>query len=88
MYSAGFIENHVLVSYLFIAYEMKMGSYFKKAIFDDHVQVGLVNWADRVRNKGPKAAAEGSSERSSQGGIQLGRLNRNGKEAKSSDGAK
>lgn len=28
-----------------------MGTHFKKAIFDEHVQVGLVGWAERVRKK-------------------------------------
>ncbi|XP_024022269.1 MLO-like protein 1 [Morus notabilis] len=39
----------------------QMGSSFKKAIFEEHVQVGLVGWAQKVkRKKGLKAAADGS----------------------------
>lgn len=30
---------------------MKMGSYFKKAIFDEHVQEGLVGWAEKVKKR-------------------------------------
>lgn len=57
---------------------MKMGSNFKKAIFDEHVQVGLVSWAQKVKNKkGLKAAAnngsgQGSSHESTTVGIQMG----------------
>ncbi|XP_068654899.1 MLO-like protein 1 [Aristolochia californica] len=43
----------------------QMGSYFKKAIFEEHVQVGLVGWAQKVKKrKGLKAAigGEGSTE--------------------------
>lgn len=33
-----------------------MGSYFKRAIFDEHVQEGLLGWAQNVkRHKGGKA---------------------------------
>lgn len=37
-----------------------MGSSYKKAIFDEHIQVGLVGWAQR--NKGLRRAANGSSQ--------------------------
>lgn len=37
-----------------------MGSSFKKAIFDEHVQVGLVGWAQKVKRKGLKASVDGS----------------------------
>ena len=30
---------------------MKMGSSFKKAIFDDNVTEGLVSWAERARTR-------------------------------------
>jgi mlo protein len=30
---------------------VKMGSSFKKAIFDDNVTEGLVNWAERARRR-------------------------------------
>ncbi|KAF5954527.1 hypothetical protein HYC85_007383 [Camellia sinensis] len=57
---------------------MKMGTSFKKAIFDEHVQVGLVGWAQKVRKKQLKAATNGSvGGKSADGltmGIQLGRL--------------
>lgn len=47
---------------------MKMGSSFKKAIFDEHVQVGLVGWAQRVKEKkgGLKAAVTGSGSGTAQ----------------------
>lgn len=36
-----------------------MGSYFKKAIFDEHVQKGLLDWAQNVKKrKGGKAGNE------------------------------
>ncbi|KAG6574804.1 MLO-like protein 1 [Cucurbita pepo subsp. pepo] len=56
----------------------QMGSSFKKAIFDEHVQVGLVGWAQKVKKrKGLRAAADASSQggkegSSTVGGIQLG----------------
>lgn len=58
---------------------MKMGTFFKKSIFDEHVQVGLVGWAEKVKKKkGLRAAAgEGSSQASSHAGIQLGSVTRN-----------
>ncbi|XP_023513455.1 MLO-like protein 1 [Cucurbita pepo subsp. pepo] len=58
----------------------QMGSSFKKAIFEDHVQVGLVGWAQKVKKrKGLKAAAtdgssHGSKEAGSSVGIQLGNV--------------
>nr|AWN06629.1 MLO protein 3 [Rosa longicuspis var. longicuspis] len=67
----------------------QMGSSFKKAIFDDHVQVGLVGWAQKVKKKKAAAAAadadasssgSGSVQASSHGGIgsafgiQMGKL--------------
>ncbi|KAJ0013913.1 hypothetical protein Pint_20803 [Pistacia integerrima] len=57
----------------------QMGTYFKKSIFDEYVQVGLVGWAEKVkRNKGLKAAAgEGSTQASSHAGIQLGSVMHN-----------
>ena len=58
-----------------------MGSSFKKAIFDEHVQVGLVGWAQKVKRKNllKAAASNGSAEGSSTNGsstpgIQLGRI--------------
>ncbi|KAM3698781.1 hypothetical protein ACJW30_06G215700 [Castanea mollissima] len=55
----------------------QMGTSFKKAIFDDHVQVGLVGWAQKAKKKkGLKAAGNGSGQDSSHEatsrGIQLG----------------
>lgn len=38
-----------------------MGSSFKRAIFNEHVQVGLVGWAQKVKKKkGLKEAGDGS----------------------------
>ena len=58
-----------------------MGSSFKKAIFDEHVQVGLVGWAQKVKRKNllKAAASNGSAEGSSTNGsstpgIQLVRI--------------
>lgn len=65
---------------------MKMGSSFKKAIFDEHVQAGLLGWAQKVKQKkGLKAAAgdasgsgsgtgQATSNNGSTTGIQLGRI--------------
>ncbi|KAM5563989.1 MLO-like protein 1 [Rosa sericea] len=52
----------------------QMGTSFKKAIFDDHVQVGLVGWAQKVKKKKAAAAdasssGSGSVQASSHGGI-------------------
>lgn len=60
----------------------QMGTSFKKAIFDEHVQVGLVGWAQKVKKrKGLRAAAadgssHGTKEGSSTVGIQLGNVMR------------
>ncbi|XP_059626325.1 MLO-like protein 1 [Cornus florida] len=62
----------------------QMGSSFKKAIFEDHVQVGLVGWAQKVKKKTAlKAASEASgqggsttNDGSSSLGIQMGKLAR------------
>lgn len=58
---------------------MKMGTTFKKSIFDEHVQVGLVGWAEKVKKKkGLRGAGSGqessheSSHESSKVGIQMG----------------
>ncbi|KAH9771078.1 MLO-like protein 1 [Citrus sinensis] len=52
----------------------QMGSSFKKAIFEENVQVGIVGWAEKVRRKkDPKAAKDGSTQSSSHQGVQLGR---------------
>lgn len=47
-----------------------MGSNFKKAIFEENVQVGLVGWAQKVKNKRElkAAAASNGNEGSSQAG--------------------
>ncbi|XP_062020618.1 MLO-like protein 1 [Rosa rugosa] len=63
----------------------QMGTSFKKAIFEDHVQVGLVGWAQKVKKKKAAAAdasssGSGSVQASSHGGIgsalgiQMGKL--------------
>ncbi|KAH6765766.1 Seven transmembrane MLO family protein [Perilla frutescens var. hirtella] len=55
----------------------QMGTNFKKSIFDDHVQVGLVGWAQKVkRKKGLKAAlgggsTQGGSTEGSSAGVQM-----------------
>ncbi|XP_065853791.1 MLO-like protein 1 isoform X2 [Euphorbia lathyris] len=59
----------------------QMGSTYKKAIFDEHVQAGLVGWAQKVkRKKGLKEASDVSNQPSSTDGgsstvgIALGRI--------------
>lgn len=40
---------------------MKMGTYFKRSIFDEHIQAGLVSWAQKAKKRhGLKASTEGS----------------------------
>ncbi|CAN8237743.1 unnamed protein product [Cochlearia groenlandica] len=47
----------------------QMGSNYKKAIFEENVQVGLVGWAQKVKNKRElKAAASNGNEESSHAG--------------------
>lgn len=47
---------------------MKMGSSFKKAIFEERVQVGILDWAGKVRRKkGLKAAFDASGSGSGSG---------------------
>lgn len=49
--------------------QQQMGSSYKKAIFEENVQVGLVGWAQKVKNKRElKAAASNGSEGNSQAG--------------------
>ncbi|XP_022875162.1 MLO-like protein 1 isoform X1 [Olea europaea var. sylvestris] len=63
----------------------QMGTHFKKSIFDEHVQVGLVGWAQKVKKKrGLNAAALGGSaaqgdpsQGSSTSVIQIGQLGHN-----------
>ncbi|XP_043706194.1 MLO-like protein 1 isoform X2 [Telopea speciosissima] len=57
----------------------QMGSSFNKAIFDDHIQEGLVGWAQKARkNKGSRPPANGSSHVNSKDGskegLQLGKV--------------
>ncbi|XP_050363358.1 MLO-like protein 1 [Argentina anserina] len=47
----------------------QMGSSFKKAIFEDHVQVGLVGWAQKVKKK-KAAEADASGSGSGSGSVQ------------------
>lgn len=55
----------------------QMGSHFKKAIFDEHVQEGLVGWAEKVKQKkGWRGSFKGRShaantDGSSSTGIQM-----------------
>ncbi|KAK3198271.1 hypothetical protein Dsin_021686 [Dipteronia sinensis] len=70
----------------------QMGTSFKKEVFDEHVQVGLIGWAQKVKGKkGLKADTEGSTTHAtSRGGIQLGKVFRNAsapEEIRSSEGA-
>lgn len=56
-----------------VCIEMKMGTTFKKSIFDEHVQVGLVGWAEKVKKKkGLKGASNGSGQGSSNQGPTVG----------------
>ncbi|XP_021282490.1 MLO-like protein 1 [Herrania umbratica] len=57
----------------------QMGSSFKKAIFDEHVQVGLVGWAQKVKKKkGLRAATEAAAQEERPSvAIQMGRVLRN-----------
>ncbi|KAK4440932.1 MLO-like protein 1 [Sesamum alatum] len=51
----------------------QMGTYFKKSIFDEHVQVGLVGWAQKAkRRKGLKATLGGSTQGDSTEGSSTG----------------
>lgn len=57
----------------------QMGSSFKKAIFDEHVQAGILGWRDKVKKKKLKESANGSttgvsSTEGSTTGIQMARL--------------
>ncbi|PON87463.1 Mlo-related protein [Trema orientale] len=79
----------------------QMGSSFKRAIFDEHVQVGLVGWAQKAKKKkGLKAAADGSGSGTGSGqpssdagstsaaGIQLGKLVHKASKLEQTDGSK
>ncbi|CDP04006.1 unnamed protein product [Coffea canephora] len=55
----------------------QMGTHFKKSIFDEHVQVGLLGWAQKVKQKkGLKGPLGGSNQRNStegpSAGVQMG----------------
>lgn len=71
----------------------QMGTHFKKSIFDEHVQVGLVGWAQKVKKKkGLKGMVTGSSHGSSTSGgpstgaaVQMGEIGR--KESAQSGGS-
>lgn len=54
-----------------------MGTHFKKSIFDEHVRVGLLGWAQKAKQKkGLKGAVAGSNQRNStddpSAGVQMG----------------
>ncbi|KAI9111252.1 hypothetical protein K1719_017863 [Acacia pycnantha] len=51
----------------------QMGTHYKAAIFNEHIQEGLVGWAERVRKKKAQRG-ESPDESSSAGGINLGAL--------------
>ncbi|XVF06730.1 hypothetical protein REPUB_Repub06bG0075800 [Reevesia pubescens] len=60
----------------------QMGSSFKKAIFDEHVQVGLVGWAQKAKKKKALKAASGDAAQANPEDrpsvtIQMGRVLRN-----------
>ncbi|KAK8507524.1 hypothetical protein V6N11_073988 [Hibiscus sabdariffa] len=60
----------------------QMGSSFKKAIFEEHVQVGLVGWAQKAKKKktlkaATQTAPEVNTEQSPPDSIQMGRILRN-----------
>nr|GMC59629.1 MLO-like protein 1 [Ipomoea batatas]GME14810.1 MLO-like protein 1 [Ipomoea batatas] len=65
----------------------QMGTHFKRSIFDEHIQAGLVGWAQKVKQrKGLKAAfGGGASTDGSSTGVQMGGVGR--KESGSTDGA-
>ena len=50
-----------------------MGSSFKRAIFEDHVQKGLVGWAQKVKmKKQMKPATDGSGQGNPSAGSVMG----------------
>nr|GMD28079.1 MLO-like protein 1 [Ipomoea batatas] len=65
----------------------QMGTHFKRSIFDEHIQAGLVGWAQKVKQrKGLKAAfGGGASTDGSSTGVQMGGVGH--KESGSTDGA-
>ncbi|KAK8545549.1 hypothetical protein V6N13_066827 [Hibiscus sabdariffa] len=60
----------------------QMGSSFKKAIFEEHVQLGLIGWAQKAKKKktlkaATQTAPEVNTEQSPPDSIQMGRILRN-----------
>ncbi|KAK4268076.1 hypothetical protein QN277_024781 [Acacia crassicarpa] len=51
----------------------QMGTHYKAAIFNEHIQEGLAGWAERVRKKKARRG-ESPDESSSAGGIHLGAI--------------
>lgn len=57
-----------------------MGTNFKKSIFDEHIQVGLVGWAQKAKKKNllkteaNSAGQESTSSKGSSVGIQLSKV--------------
>lgn len=55
-----------------------MGTHFKRAIFNEHVQERIAGWQQKIKNKkGLKAdsqSGQGSHEGSSSAGVQLGSI--------------
>lgn len=72
--------NLTLSFFFFI--EIKMGSSFKKVIFDEHVQAHLIGWREKAKKKrGLRAgSSEGSTTQGSShaGGVQLANVFRSG----------
>ncbi|RYQ87929.1 hypothetical protein Ahy_B09g095448 isoform A [Arachis hypogaea] len=54
----------------------QMGTHFKKAIFDEQLQVRLVGWAQKAKKKGPRpeSSHNGSSTAANNNGVQLGSI--------------
>lgn len=58
-------SSNLLYTNAVLLFVMKMGSYFKKAIFDEHVQEGLLVWAQKVKKR--KGAVKLGNGKSSHG---------------------
>ncbi|KAK7409747.1 hypothetical protein VNO78_00032 [Psophocarpus tetragonolobus] len=53
----------------------QMGTHYKRAIFNEHLQKNIVGWAQKAKKrKGLKADGHGSSQESANTGIQLGSI--------------
>ena len=74
-------NKHILVSFGGV---LQMGSSFKKAIFDEHIQTGLVGWAKQAKKKtvlrkaGNGSTQVGHKQDSPVGSVQLSHAGTNG----------